>query len=207
MSYSSLNKLLISNDLVIMSLDQDSVVNVSRASKELHKQKPKFGSVKGKKDHVCSRSVLPIPISAASNKGFLIIATSDKKILSTLADWSSSISKICPEINGEFIFGANPGINMGDQLGWVDYGDAEGDYGGNQSLHSMETSLPFSVNECGPRLPAINKSDLGIEKRSVVEASLQARSVGALCGIDAEQGPDEDVRMGFDGGSDIPASI
>ena len=143
--------------LVITSLDQDSVVNVSRASKELHKQKPKFGSVKGKKDHAHSRSVLPIPINAASDKGSLITATSDKKILSTPVDWSSSISKLCPEINGEFIFGANPGINMGNQLGRVDYGDAEGDYGGNQSLHSMETSLPFSVDECGQGyLPLIN---------------------------------------------------
>ena len=46
---------------------------------------------------------------------------------------------------------------MGNQLGRVDYGDAEGDYGGNQSLHSMETSLPFSVDECGQGyLPLIN---------------------------------------------------
>jgi len=96
---------------------------------------------------------------------------------------------------------------MGDQLGRVGYGDVEGDYGGNPSLHSTEVFLPFSADECRLGLPAIDKSGLGNEERTKVEASLQAGSAGALCGIDARQRPDKDVRMGFDGGSDTPASI
>ena len=96
---------------------------------------------------------------------------------------------------------------MGDQLGRVDYEDVRGDYGGNPSLHSMETPLPFSADECRPGLPTIDKPSLGTEERTVVEASLQARSVGALCGIDARHRPDEDVRIGFDGGSNTPTSI
>ena len=184
LSCSPLDNLLISNGLVITGLDQDPVVNVGRVSKELHKQKPKSGSVKGKKDYARSREVLSIPISAKLDKGSLIIAASDEKSLSTHANWSSSISKLHPEINGEFIFSANPDINMGDQLRRVGYGDAGGDYGGNPSLHSTEVSLPFSVDECRPGLPAIDKSGLGNEERTKVEALLQAGSVGALCGID-----------------------
>ena len=186
LSCSSLDKLLISNGLVIMGLDQDPVVSVGRTNEELHKQKPKSGLVKGKKNFARSKAALPIPISAALDKGSLITATSDKKSLSTHADWSSSISKFRPKINGKFIFSANPDINMGDQLGRVDYEDAGGDYGGNPSLHSMETPLPFSADECRTGLPTIDKPSLGTEERTVVEASLQARSVGALCGIDAE---------------------
>lgn len=79
----------------------------------------------------------------------------------------------------------------------------------------MEISLPFSVDECKPRLPAIDKSDLGTEERTVVEASFHHTKVGrnekdgslsALCGIDARQRPVEDVHMEFDGGSDTSAS-
>ena len=36
---------------------------------------------------------------------------------------------------------------------------------------------------------------------------IQAGSDDALCGNDARQKPDEDGRMGFDGGSDTPVSI
>lgn len=101
---------------------------MGRASKELHKHKPNSSLVKGKKEYTRSRAVLFNPISAASDKAYPTTAASNKISLSTHADWSTSISKLCPEICGEFIFGANPNINMGDQLGRVDYGDAESDY-------------------------------------------------------------------------------
>ena len=114
LSCSSLDKLLISNGLVITGLDQDPIVSVGRTNEELQKQKPKFGLVKGKKDFAHSEAALPIPISAALDKGSLITATSDKKSLSIHADWSSRISKLRPKINGKFIFSANPDINMGD---------------------------------------------------------------------------------------------
>ena len=143
-------ELLISNGLVIMGLEPNPVVNLGCNSKELHKQKPKSSSVKGKNEYTHSRAVLPVHINATSDKGSPITAASNKKSLSTHVDWSISISKQCPEINGEFIFGANPDINIGDQLGRVDYGYAEDDYGGNPSLHHMETSLPFSADECRP---------------------------------------------------------
>ena len=153
------------------------------------------------------RVILPIPISAAAAKGDTISATSNKSSLAFHTDWSSSISKIRSEINGEFIFGANPDFKMGDQLGPVDYGDADGDLGGNPRLNSMETSPPVHADECRPGFLAINKSGLGREARTVAEASIQVGSANALCGNDAGQRPDEDVRMGFDGGSDNPASI
>ena len=78
LSCSLLDKLLISNGLVIMGLDQDPVVSVGRTNEELHKQKPKSGLVKGKRDFARSKAALPIPISAALDKGSLITATSDK---------------------------------------------------------------------------------------------------------------------------------
>ena len=96
---------------------------------------------------------------------------------------------------------------MGDQLRRVGYGNVGGDYGGNPNLHSTEVSLPFSANECRPGLPVIDNSSLGNEERTKVEASLQAGSAGALCGIDARHRPDKDVRIGFDGGSNTPTSI
>ena len=110
-------------------------------------------------------------------------------------------------MNGEFIFGANPDFKMGDQLGPVDYGDADGDLGGNPSLNSMEISPPANGDECRTGSLAIDKSSLGKEARNVAEDQIQAGSANALCGNDARQRPDEDGRMGFDGGSDTPVSI
>ena len=207
MNCSPLDKALGSQGLVITGLEQDPVMNVGHVSKDLHKLKPKSGSVKGKKEYARGRVILPFPISAAAAKDDIISTTSNISSLTSHTDWSSSISKISPEMNGEFIFGANPDFKMGDQLGPVDYGDAVGDLGGNPSLNSMEISPPANGDECRTGSLAIDKFGLGKEERNVAEDQIQAGSADALCGNDAGQRPDEDGRMGFDGGSDTPASI
>lgn len=188
---------------------------MGRVNKELHKQKPKSNSVKGKKDFARNKAALSIPITDISDRAYPITAASNKKSISNLADWSTNISKLRSEISGEFIFGANPEVNMGDQLGRGGFGDAEGEFRGNPRLHSMDISLPSSADECKPGLLAIDNSGLGIEESSMVEASIhhaaagskeQVGSLNALCGIDVGQMPGEDVHMEFDVGSDIPAS-
>ena len=204
---SPLDKALGSQGLVITGLEQDPVVNVGHVSKDLHKLKPKSGSVKGKKEYARGRVILPFPISAAAAKDDIISTTSNISSLTSHSDWSSSISKISPEMNGEFIFGANPDFKVGNQLGPVDYGDAVGDLEGNPSLNGMEISPPANGDECRNGSLAIDKSGLGKEARNVAEDQIQAGSDDALCGNDAGQRPDEDGRMGFDGGSDTPASI
>ena len=91
---------------------------MGRTSKELNKQKSKTNSVKGKIEFARNRALLYTPIIAASRKKKTpITVASDKTSFSTPADWSTSISKLRTELNGEFKFGANLDSKMGDQCG------------------------------------------------------------------------------------------
>lgn len=160
-----------SNGIVSKGSGQNSVEGMGRASKELNKQKPKTNSVKGKKEFTRNRALLSSPI----------IAASDKTSFSTSADWSTRISKLRTELNGEFKFGTNLDSKMGGQCGWADSGDSEGDYRGNlsspntphglvqcQTSNNMEASIPSNVDECSPGLPAIDRSGVETNGRTMV---------------------------------------
>lgn len=70
---------------------------------------------------------------------------------------------------------------MGGQCGWADYGDSQGDYRGNlsspntphglvqcQTSNNMEASIPSNVDECSPGLPAIDRSGVETNGRTMV---------------------------------------
>lgn len=80
---------------------------------------------------------------------------------------------------------------MGDQRGWADCGDSEGDYRGNpsspntphglvqcQTSNNMEAYIPSNVDECSPGLPATDRSGLGTDGRTVVEIPFRRTRVG-----------------------------
>ena len=97
-------------------------------------QQQRLGKKKKKKENAERKNVDAQTRNPNTYKATFILAASGKTSFSTPTDWSTSISKLRTKLNGEFKFGAKPDNKMGNQLGWVDYGDSKGDCRGNPSL-------------------------------------------------------------------------
>ena len=193
--------------LVSSGPTQKNVESVGWSSKDLNNLKSKIGSVKGKKEIARNRASVSVSDKATSN-----VAVLEKTSFSIPSDWSTSISKIRTELNGEFKFGAKPNNKVGDHRGRISCGDT--DWAKKLSLsteltHGSVQSMDFMSTEHGHRSPSINRGRLGIVGRPVVDNWSRHSSDGSVdCEADTGQRPyernGEEDRMESDGGSEIP---
>ena len=184
------------------------------SSKDLNNLKSKIGSVKGKKEIVRNRASVSATTSTVSNKATSNVAVSEKTSFSTPSDWSTSISKIRTELNGEFKFDAKPDNKVGDHRGRISCGDT--DWAEKLSLsteltHGSFQSMDFMSTEHGHGSPSIDRGGFGTVGRPVVDNRSKHNSDGNVdFEADAGQRPyernGEEDRMESDGGSEIPTS-
>ena len=184
------------------------------SSKDLNNLKSKIGSVKGKKEIARNRASVSATTSTVSDKATSNVAVSEKTSFSTPSDWSTSISKIRTELNGEFKFSAKPDNKVGDHRGWISYGDT--DWAEKLSLsteltHGSVQSMDFMSTEHGHGSPSIDRGRLWTVGRPVVDNRSRHSSDGSVdCEADAGPRPyernGEEDRMESDGGSEIPTS-
>ena len=158
--------------------------------------KSKTYSVNGKKEIACNRAILLASTSVASDKATPNVTTLEKASFSTPSDWSTSISKIRTELNGEFKFGAKPNNKVGDHRGRVSCGDTDWAEKLNLSIeltHGSVQSVDASMStEHSHGIPAIDRVGLGIVGILVVDnLSRHSRDGRVGCEPDAGQRPDE----------------
>ena len=200
--------------LVSSGPTQKNVESVGWSSKDLNNLKSKIGSVKGKKEIARNRASVSATTSTVSDKATSNVAVSEKTSFSTPSDWSTSISKIRTELNGEFKFSAKPDNKVGDHRGWISYGDT--DWAEKLSLsteltHGSVQSMDFMSTEHGHGSPSIDRGRLWTVGRPVVDNRSRHSSDGSV-DCEANAGPrpyernGEEDQMESDGGSEIPTS-